>query len=100
MAVTKPTRFSYSRLNQMENCPFAYYLKYEQKHFPKDSALTMEYGNLCHYILETIGNCIKDGKEIPPKETELKNANQMAKKYLFHLMMERPPKKQNLENTG
>ena len=45
MAVKKPTRFSYSRLNQMENCPFAYYLKYEQKHFPKDSALTMEYGN-------------------------------------------------------
>ena len=41
MAVKKPTRFSYSRLNQMENCPFAYYLKYEQKHFPKDSALTM-----------------------------------------------------------
>lgn len=100
MAVKKPTRFSYSRLNQMENCPFAYYLKYEQKHFPKDSALTMEYGNLCHYILETIGNCIKGGKEIPyekltedfwnielhtqengKKKEDILGANLLAKKY-------------------
>ena len=49
----------------MDNCPFAYFLKYEQKHFTKDSSLAMEYGNLVHYCLETIGNCIKDGKKIP-----------------------------------
>lgn len=65
MAGKRKEKFSYSKLETYKGCPFKYFLKYEQKHFIASSLLPAEFGSLCHYIYETIGNCIKDGDPIP-----------------------------------
>lgn len=57
-------KFSYSRLNQYINCPWAYKLKYEDKHFIDQPSIAIDLGTLVHHIEEQIGNNIINGEEI------------------------------------
>lgn len=52
------TRYSYSRLNTYVNCPFKYYLQYEQKHYIYMPNLAAEFGTLLHKIEERIAHAI------------------------------------------
>lgn len=43
---------SYSRLETYEKCPYKYKLKYIDKNYSSDSAIALDVGTLCHYIME------------------------------------------------
>lgn len=49
-------KFSYSKLNTYETCPWRYKLTYVDQHFIQDASLAADFGTLCHYIEEKIGN--------------------------------------------
>lgn len=68
MAETKEIRYSYSRLDTYDQCPFRYFLKYVEGHYSKASSIALEFGTLVHSVEEKIGNSIKDGMEIPYAE--------------------------------
>jgi len=61
MATGKVTKFSYSRLNTYHNCPFHYWLKYDQRHYVYSDSLAAEMGTLIHHIEETIALNIISG---------------------------------------
>lgn len=44
-------RFSFSKLQCFEQCPYQYYLTYIQKQ-PKEASAMAEYGSMCHHLLE------------------------------------------------
>lgn len=46
-------RFSYSRLEQFINCPYAYDLKYNKGLYSSDTSIALELGSLLHKVLET-----------------------------------------------
>ena len=52
--VKKLPRYSYSRLNTYESCPYKYKLTYEDKHYIHDDNLANELGTLMHWIEEHI----------------------------------------------
>jgi len=60
----KEIKYSYSRLETYDQCPFRYWLKYIEKHYATTSSIAFDFGTLVHKTEETIGNCIKDGKQI------------------------------------
>lgn len=62
--LSKKKRFSYSKLNTYDTCPFSYFLKYVQHHYFYTDNLAAEFGTLVHYIEEMIGNNIKNNEEI------------------------------------
>lgn len=64
MAVKKGEKFSYTKLNTYENCPFHFYLKYRMNKYPFADSCASLYGSLVHYILEQEANCIKNKIEI------------------------------------
>lgn len=43
---------SYSRIECFEKCNYKYKLKYIDKHYSNDSAIALDVGTLCHYIME------------------------------------------------
>lgn len=47
-------KFSYSKLNTYESCPWRYKLQYIDHHFVDTSAIANEFGTLVHFIEETI----------------------------------------------
>lgn len=57
-------RFSFSKVDTYNQCPFKYLVKYINKNFPKGSSIALEYGTLIHSIEESICNSIKDNKPI------------------------------------
>lgn len=61
----KEIRYSYSRMETYEQCPFRYWLKYIEGHYSKTSSIALEFGTLVHSIEEKIGNHIKAGEIIP-----------------------------------
>lgn len=61
----KKVRFSYTRLNQYENCPYSYKLKYEQGLFIDPPGLAAAFGTALHKVNEIISNAIIAGKPIP-----------------------------------
>lgn len=64
MATTKKERYSYTKLNTYDSCPFHFYLKYKLgKYLYADSCASL-FGTLIHYILELEANCIKNKEEI------------------------------------
>lgn len=64
MAAKKPIKFSYSRLEQMNNCPFAYFLKYEQGEYLFAPNINISFGSLVHKILEDEATAIMKGELI------------------------------------
>ena len=64
-------KYSYSKLETYENCPFRYKLKYIDKNFFSSSSLATEYGTLIHGIEEDIANAIRNKQ--PINYIELKN---------------------------
>lgn len=45
-------RFSYSKIEQFLNCPYAYDLKYEKHNYSQDKTIALELGSLMHLLLE------------------------------------------------
>lgn len=57
-------KFSYSRLEQYNNCPYAYNLKYNEGHYISTNSVAAPFGSLCHKIIEQICTMIKNGRPI------------------------------------
>lgn len=51
-------KFSYSKLSSYESCGWKYKLQYIDKHFIASETIANEFGNLVHYVEETIANDI------------------------------------------
>ena len=64
-------KYSYSKLDTYDGCPFKFKLKYIDKNFFYSSNLATEYGTLIHGIEEDIANLIKAKQ--PIDYIELKN---------------------------
>ena len=64
-------KYSYSKLETYNDCPFRFKLKYIDKNFFFSPNLATEYGTLIHGIEEEIANLIKAGQ--PINYIELKN---------------------------
>ena len=60
----KKGKFSYSKLNQYENCPYAYNLKYNEGHFYNVPSLAASFGTLVHKIEENISHLIMNGRPV------------------------------------
>lgn len=65
MSTDKKPRYSYSRIDCYDQCAFRYYLKYIEGNYSTAGSIAFDFGTLLHATEEKIGNCIKDGKEIP-----------------------------------
>lgn len=61
--------YSHSKIEQYLNCPFAYYLKYNEEKKSGDTSLALELGSLLHKLLEIKGKWIHDGIKV--NETKL-----------------------------
>lgn len=57
-------KYSYSKLNTFENCPFKFHLQYEEGHFVASESLANQFGVLIHYCEETIARTLQMGKEV------------------------------------
>ena len=57
-------KFSYSKLNTYECCPYKYYLRYHLKKFISSDNVASEYGTLIHHAFEMQANMILSGKNI------------------------------------
>lgn len=64
----KEIKYSYSRLDTYDQCPFRYWLKYIEGNYAKTGSVALEFGSAIHKVEEDIGNCIKDHKPIPYDE--------------------------------
>lgn len=60
----KKTQFSYTRLDQYDECAYKYRLKYEEKNFISEMGVAAAVGTLVHYIEETIATHIIKGEAI------------------------------------
>lgn len=60
----KKEKFSYSKLNQYETCPFCYDLKYNKGIYVSEPSIAPLYGVLVHKILEIEAQEIKNGRPI------------------------------------
>ena len=60
----KSEKFSYSRLEKYENCPFAYKLTYIDKHYVNASSLALSVGTLLHKVNEYICSSIIFNKAV------------------------------------
>lgn len=53
----RPLRLSYSSLDKLSQCPYAWDLIYNQKKRPDEKTLALDLGNLCHKALEVAALC-------------------------------------------
>lgn len=60
--ISKQTKYSYSRLAQYKNCPFAYDLKYNQQKYVDPPTLVTLLGTTIHHIEEKISLSLREGK--------------------------------------
>lgn len=58
----KKTKYSYSRLAQYKNCPFAYDLKYNQQKYVDPPTLVTLLGTTIHHIEEKISLSLMEGR--------------------------------------
>ena len=58
MQSQKQSKFSYSKLNTYESCPWKYKLQYIDHHFVDSSTIANEFGTLIHFVEETIAKDI------------------------------------------
>lgn len=88
-----PNVLSYSRLETYEKCPYKYKLQYVDKNYSNDTAIALEVGTLCHYIMEMkykgcsneeLLKIFLDGDEIE----NIKGFNQLDEYYGFDLYEE------------
>lgn len=63
--MTKQEKFSYSKIEQYNQCPFAYYLKYVCGNYFYEPNVAAFYGSLVHKILEQITSYLSQGEKIP-----------------------------------
>lgn len=97
----RPLRLSYSSLDKLSQCPFAWDLIYNQKKRPEEKTLALDLGNLCHKALEIAS--LNFGKEeisdkhfdeimqngfigvdkMGKKEEEILSISQIIQKYTF-----------------
>lgn len=68
---TKKPKFSYSKVNTYDSCGWKYYLTYKEGHYVFTDNITTEFGVLVHFVEESIGKALKEGKE--PDYEQLKN---------------------------
>ena len=57
-------KFSYSRTEVYENCPYRYYLQYVKGHYIPATSLAISYGTLIHRVNEIQTNTLLTGKTI------------------------------------
>lgn len=62
--VKNNNRYSYSKMNQYENCPYAFNLKYNKGMFIDPPGLAAEFGTLVHKILELETDDLMNNKPI------------------------------------
>lgn len=85
---TKKPNFSYSRLEQFENCPLAYDFKYNKKMFFGGDTIITQLGTLIHSCEEQISLALKEGKT--PDYNKIKD-------YLYNVNI---PKKNQFDTEG
>ena len=56
--------FSYSKMEVFKNCPLQYRYKYIEKKYSQDTSIALEFGSLCHYVLEQKGKMIVSGETV------------------------------------
>lgn len=61
---TKPEKYSYTKIDQYNNCPFAFWLKYKQGHYVGGLTANIAVGTLVHHILEQEAKDIINGRKI------------------------------------
>lgn len=61
-------RYSYSKVNQFENCPYCFKLRYVDKHYIMQPNLAAAFGTLVHKIYQDIAGYIMNDKPIPYDE--------------------------------
>lgn len=57
-------KFSYSRVEKYENCPYAYKLNYVDKNYVSANSLALSIGTLLHKVKEYIGDSLIKGRVI------------------------------------
>ena len=57
-------KFSYSRTEVYENCPYRYYLQYVKEHYISATSLAIYYGTLIHKINQIQTETLLSGKPI------------------------------------
>lgn len=80
----KEIRYSFSRLELYEQCPFKYYLKYIEGNYPKAGSIALFFGTLTHETEEAIGNYLKENKPIDYEALKLnyvKKCEELKEKY-------------------
>lgn len=58
-------KFSYSKLNTYESCPYKFKLQYRDFHFPDSTTIANEFGTLVHFIEEIIAKDIVANNDEP-----------------------------------
>ena len=58
-------KYSFSKLNTYDSCPYNFKLKYVDKHFINEPSLAAQYGTLVHLIYQQIAEHIMRGETIP-----------------------------------
>lgn len=61
-------KFSYSKIDTYQSCPYKYKLVYVDKHFINQASIATDFGTLIHHIEETMANTLKEGKQINYRE--------------------------------
>lgn len=61
-------KYSFSKLNTYDSCPYNFKLRYVDKHFVSEPSLAAQYGTLVHLIYQRIAESIMRGEEIPYEE--------------------------------
>lgn len=103
-------KFSYSKLNTFDTCPYRFKLRYEDKNFSSSSSLAMEIGTIAHKCKELVAQDLIDGNkpnyeaiehiywngfdQLPGKDPSGKDhgvehipgANELKQKYIFDWM--------------
>lgn len=91
----KEERFSFSKVDTFNQCPFKYLLKYVEGHYPKGSSIALEFGTAIHSCEESIANSIKDGTPIE----YVSNKNALLKK-MYELEHKYPEDFYALDKSG
>lgn len=69
--VKKETKWSYSRVSEYKQCPFKYWLHYDQGHYVDTDSVATKFGTAIHQTEEDMANALKSG--LPVDYIGLKN---------------------------
>lgn len=62
--IKKPAKFSHSKLNNYDGCPFRYKINYVDKHFIFSESIATDIGALLHAVEEKIFNSLKEKQPV------------------------------------